>query len=394
MMLYNKKRYLKAATLLLAFSIPISSFLNARILVVCLVLALLNLNISRLKLSLFSDILVYLIVLICGVFYSAEWQTGLRVLETNFSFVAIPLIIVGFNSTTDNGLNELIYSFVAGLFVACVIVLVHATVNYFLLGGVSNFFFYQLTDVLNSHPTYLAYYLIFAITYGLCILYYNLTTFKHGIIISLIFFFFIVLMLTGGRTAFISASFVFAFFILKFLVDYKNSFAKRTFVVVILMLLCLFIVNGIEQEGRNVILDDSWERYVLWESALQAVPDIVFGVGTGDYRETMNAYYITHNLTFFAKESYNSHNQFIQILLTNGIFGLVAVLILICRPIFLAVKHHHVLGVLVFFPFLLYGMTEVFLGRYQGVVFFALLHQVFVSYYLSLKSEISALKDP
>jgi hypothetical protein len=36
------------------------------------------------------------------------------------------------------------------------------------------------------------------------------------------------------------------------------------------------------------------------------------------------------------------------------------------------------------FPFVIYGMTEVFLGRYQGVVFFVLCHQIVVGqYYLS-----------
>ena len=48
------------------------------------------------------------------------------------------------------------------------------------------------------------------------------------------------------------------------------------------------------------------------------------------------------------------------------------------RPLYLAVKNKNILAILCMFPFLIYGMTEVFLGRYQGVVFFALLHQVFI----------------
>ena len=45
----------------------------------------------------------------------------------------------------------------------------------------------------------------------------------------------------------------------------------------------------------------------------------------------------------------------------------------------LSFKNNNSFGVLVFFPFLIYGVTEVFLGRYQGVIFFALLHQVFIN---------------
>jgi hypothetical protein len=56
---------------------------------------------------------------------------------------------------------------------------------------------------------------------------------------------------------------------------------------------------------------------------------------------------------------------------------------MIVRPIYLSVRNRNILGTLIFFPFLIYGMTEVFLGRYQGVVFFALLHQLFMALYHS-----------
>lgn len=156
----------------------------------------------------------------------------------------------------------------------------------------------------------------------------------------------------------------------------------------------MFIINATEQEDRGMVLNDSWDRLVLWESAMKANPDLIFGVGTGD-KALLNNYYTSHGLEKFAKENYNSHNQFIQILFTNGVLGLLALLILIARPIYLSIRHQDVLGTLVFFPFLIYGVTEVFLGRYQGIVFFALLHQVFISYYYSLRKgqEVASLKD-
>jgi len=142
-----------------------------------------------------------------------------------------------------------------------------------------------------------------------------------------------------------------------------------------------FVLNTINLEEKN----DYWERFVLWESALDATPDIIFGVGTGDYKKVLYEYYVSHKLYEFADSGFNSHNQFIEIFFTNGLVGVVALIIMLGRPLYLSVRNQNILGTLTFFSFFIYGMTEVFLGRYQGVVFFALLHQSFVTYYLSHK---------
>jgi len=143
----------------------------------------------------------------------------------------------------------------------------------------------------------------------------------------------------------------------------------------------MFIFNTINLKEKN----DYWERFVLWESALNATPDIIFGVGTGDYKKVLYEYYVSHKLYEFADSGFNSHNQFIEIFFTNGLVGVVALIIMLGRPLYLSVRNQNILGTLTFFSFFIYGMTEVFLGRYQGVVFFALLHQSFVTYYLSHK---------
>jgi O-antigen ligase len=150
----------------------------------------------------------------------------------------------------------------------------------------------------------------------------------------------------------------------------------------------MFVFNSINLREKN----DYWERLVLWESALKATPDIIWGVGTGDYKKILNEYYVSHDLLKFADSSFNSHNQFIEVLFSNGLVGVFSLLLLVGRPIYQSVRNQNLLGSLTFFPFIIYGMTEVFLGRYQGVVFFALLHQAFMTYYLSHKPAFS-LKD-
>jgi O-antigen ligase len=158
------------------------------------------------------------------------------------------------------------------------------------------------------------------------------------------------------------------------------------------MLGCIFLVS-VEEGSQREEMNDSWDRFILWRSAIQANSDYLTGVGTGDYKIVLNEFFREHNQEMFARESFNSHNQFIQIFFSNGFFGLAALTLMLLRPLYLAFKHNDQMGILILFPFLIYGMTEVFLGRYQGVVFYALLHQIFISFYLSSKQSFNNPTD-
>jgi O-antigen ligase len=147
------------------------------------------------------------------------------------------------------------------------------------------------------------------------------------------------------------------------------------------MLVCMLLASAYSDRYSNMLQNDSWERFDLWKSAVQANSNVVFGVGTGDYKTELNDYYHEHGMTEFEEGNFNAHNQFVQIYFSNGLLGLLAVIILFGRPLYKSVKRHNAMGVLVFFSFIIYGMTEVFLGRFQGVVFYALMHQLFMSYY-------------
>jgi O-antigen ligase len=211
------------------------------------------------------------------------------------------------------------------------------------------------------------------------------STLHPAIVSAAIAFFFLMLMLTGGQTAFMSLLLVSSFFILRFILEEKTGYRKLTATLVSVMIICMFLISARDHGMREDILNDSWDRLELWKSAFLANPDALFGVGTGDYKIILNEYYQAHGMERFAKDSYNSHNQFIQVYFSNGILGLITVIVLMCRPLYLSVKNDYSFGILVFFPFIIYGMTEVFLGRYQGIIFFALLHQLFIRYYGSVK---------
>ncbi|HZY80873.1 MAG TPA: O-antigen ligase family protein [Cyclobacteriaceae bacterium] len=382
--------YVYACFLVFVFTIPISTFVSTRLLFVALVLSFFlkwdGNFINRLVRNSW-EIFFYLIVLAFGILYSEDKSLAGRVLETSFSLAAIPLVVAKFGDVERSKIRNIIYAFTLGVVVAGLVCLVNATIRYYQTSDRTVFVFNELTDIIGSHPTYLAYYIIFVLTVWLYWLYDNEAPMGRFRWLPLCVFLFGLLILTGGHTAYISLLLIFSFFILKTITEAITKDKVTLASTIVLMLVAMFIVNSLDYWGNQAVLrNDYWERSSLWEAAIRANWSPLFGVGTGDYNLVLNKYYMTHGLEKFALESLNSHNQFIQIYLSNGLLGVVAMIILLGRPLITAVGTQQSLVKLAFFPFVIYGMNEVFLGRYQGVVFFALLHQIIACYNATVMS--------
>jgi|GEM_PF-637788 O-antigen ligase len=384
---------------LFCFTMPLSQFLNARLLLIFVIVSFF-LSGCRLAFKDFIvqswDLLLFFLILIIGLVFSTDIELGLRQLETSLSLVGVPLLIYNLGYFSKGRLANAFYAFASGAFTASVICLVNATISFSKNGQWSVFFFNNFTEVIDSHPTYFAYYLIFVITYGLYLLYYDLPKRWILLTVSLIAFFFTILLLTGGQTVFISILFIFSFFVSKYLLEQKTKRTSFAIALVLILLGCMFSIVLFFQtsaEFRSLSnQNDYWERMALWKSAIAANTNSLFGVGTGDYNLVLNEYYRGHEMNHFAEENFNSHNQFIQMYFSNGLVGLFSLLLVLGRPLYISVTQRNLLGILLYFPFLMYGVTEVFLGRYQGVVFLALVHQILVSQRPDTSAAIEPLK--
>ncbi|MCA4895447.1 MAG: O-antigen ligase family protein [Cytophagales bacterium] len=322
-------------------------------------------------------------ILAIGLTYSTDLTLGLRQLETNLSLLGVPLVVYGLGGFSRERMNNTFYAFAAGALVAGLICIINAAVSFTKTGDYQVFFYNQFTQPVDSHPTYFAYYLIFIITFGLYLLYYELPKQFVGPAVVALLFFFVLLLLTGGQTAFISLLLTFAFFISKYTLEEKTRRESLVVALVGTMLLCMVVVTIVFRNNEQFFSvgsqNDYWERMALWKSAIAANTNPLLGVGTGDYNLVLNEYYREHDMNHFAEENFNSHNQFIQMYFSNGLVGLFGLLLVLGRPLYVSVTQRNLLGILLYFPFLMYGVTEVFLGRYQGVVFLALVHQILIS---------------
>ncbi|MBX2962039.1 MAG: O-antigen ligase family protein [Cyclobacteriaceae bacterium] len=321
------------------------------------------------------DLWIFFGILLVGLLWTSNLAQGLRSVETMATLVVVPIALSFVGPDDQKTYKSIIHYFIAGVFLASLICLVASFIAFLRSGDTDVFYYYSFTEIINSHPTYHAYYIIFSLTILLDTI-FNGTSKLYSLLIGFgVLFLFVILILTSGQTSFAGLLLVFSYFILKSILEPLN--ARRWLVVLLIsvMTISLMIIytnyyyNNISNDG------DYWERINLWRAGIMTNTNPWIGVGTGDYLDALNSYYLKNGLDKFAEENYNAHNQFIHTFLTHGILGLLTLLIIWIRPLYTASKNYFVLGLLLFFPLIVYGFNEVILGRYQGIVFISFLHQ-------------------
>ena len=129
------------------FTLPLSSFLNARLLFVTVVTSLFLL-VQKFSFKIFLlkswDLFLFFLILIMGLVYSTDIELGLRQLETSLSLIGVPLMVFGVNGFSKNKMAMAFYAFAAGAFIASIVCLINSLVLFSQTGQWSVFFFQQL----------------------------------------------------------------------------------------------------------------------------------------------------------------------------------------------------------------------------------------------------------
>jgi len=108
---------------------------------------------------------------------------------------------------------------------------------------------------------------------------------------------------------------------------------------------------------------------------------MLFGVGTGDVRESMIRQSKADNLQFQEAWIGQPHNQFLNFLATFGLFGFCWIIFALVYPLFLEKKQN----ILLFSMFLILYMISMFsfdmFDAHVGISFFAFFYSLFLYYW-------------
>ncbi len=119
--------------------------------------------------------------------------------------------------------------------------------------------------------------------------------------------------------------------------------------------------------------DTSDARYLIFGSSMKAISENgAFGVGLGDKNDVLDEVYEETGDEHAVEAQYNSHNIYLDSMLTMGVPGLVLLLALLGVPAFMAWRRRDFIAMSLLFSFAFSGLFEALLNRQMGIMFLGL----------------------
>ena len=244
----------------------------------------------------------------------------------------------------------------------------------------------------NSHHAYTALYLTFVYLLIFNHLLHNQQNMKkkhviwlYGVELLLIVGVFC-LYSRAGTLAFLFLQMIWCFYAIHLNRPHWKSILAITAIVfgLIAAMIIAFPTNRFTQEAISMRHKDDSDkpldpRLIIWQAAWDAsVKNLPWGVGTGDGSEIVMEQYHENGYWMERTCPLNAHNQFLSALLTNGIPGIILILLYFSVPLALAIKHRDMMLLSLFVLMLLNCLVECMFERRAGVDFFAIMIPLFL----------------
>lgn len=377
---------------LFTFTLPFSiKFSNILLVALSVLLIFRKSFISDLKGGLSNHIFISFSGLFLIYFVSWLWSQNSKTagftLEKHLGLILIPLILIPSKAFfTKNMISKILSYFIAGISAALLWISFNILNAYKDTSGkldIFHFFRERVVDYVQLHPTYLAMYMVFAISILVSLIIFQDK--REYIIFRLLLISFMLgfILLSGARMPLIALGAVLIYFLFKWF--YTSNFpVSYLFIGLASIGILLFgafktpIVQqrinelkytrlapptGIHFNSVNLrvaqfncsreILNDNW----LW------------GVGLGDVQDALNDCYKSHGWSpALYERNYNAHNQYFQTFLTAGILGIF--LLAGCFITLFASNPRNSIMVSLIIIFSMCCLTESMLEKNKGIIFF------------------------
>ena len=325
-------------------------------------------------------------------------------LITKITLFLIPiLILIGFQSNKIN-LSRILKFFIYGTLSSCLFCLINAVISYYFLKNDTAFTYKSLS--LFHHPSYFAMYLNFVI--GIIylnnlkpIMNFKISTNLSLIIVSFLSFF---VLFTSSRTGWITNILVHLFFISCML--YKKKINKKAiiyFLVLMVSFSTVIYTNKTIQSRFNEIITYTFQkidqknvrsstsaRKKIWSTSFKLIKEKwITGYGTGLSKKVLHEQFKKDGYDYLFKKNYNSHNQYLQVFLDQGIFGFLLLVFFTFGVLYLSLKQKDFIYALFLVVMILNFMTESILETQSGVIFFAFFNTIFFFQWFNKKYLVS-----
>lgn len=286
--------------------------------------------------------------------------------------------------------DVLLALFSAGVVVYLITLFVHGIYKTVTTGD--SIYMYNFYFCYNNHHSYVALYLDFVYILIFNYLLHNQHKMK---IIRIILLYVIEIILIAGVFCVYSRAGIISFLCLQLVWGIYAIYLKRSRWKIILGTLLLIIglssvfvitspTNRFTYNSINLkLIDDGKKepdlRLIIWQTAWDAIVEsLPWGTGTGDGNYEIMEHYRGNGQLAEDPSACNAHNQFLSVLLSNGVPGLVIILLYFYTPLALAIKHRDMMLLSIFLLMLINCFVECMFERRAGVDFFAIMIPLFI----------------
>lgn len=356
-------------------------------------------KIQNIRLNDYPTLLFILFILfyfwqLAGIIYSDNTKLGWNIFFSRLSLFLFPFVLVIPGKKVLRNIKLLLKLFAGSttLFILCCFVYAfyksisfqngifiynpHPPEEYW-----TSYFFGSYFSI-NQHPSYLVMYVIISVFIAfeswfdknLKLLVRVLWLLTSFLLLSSIYF-------LSSRSGILSAVLLVPiYFFYKLKLKGKGLIIALSIFVILFALFSVIRTNERVKIGIDSISNGSFKqnaikdkRIIIWHSALRIIRNnLIFGVGIGDVKtELLKEYHRVGDQELINK-IYNVHNQFLEVLLEDGIIGLSFFLtILGCMGISIFDEKNLLYG-LFLMMMIVFFMFETVLYRLAGISFFSL----------------------
>ena len=331
---------------------------------------------------------------IVGLLYAENLNMGLERIFKRLYFLLFPLVLFYPGEKILKNIN-LIFK----VFAICTLVFVFYCIGNALHNSISiiagkcvfnphpvdyNYenYFYGSRLSFPLHPSYLSMYIVISILISLESLFDSaLKSVTKMFFFLMILIFLVALYLLSSRAGLLAAIVVLPLY---FLYKLSQRFSKWIIFSLFIALILIFLriawtndrlnynTDGVTKSQPTEILKND-VRSNIWKSALIIVKhNLVAGVGTGDATDELKREYLAQGNVDGYYDNLNAHNQFLEVLLENGLIGLLIFMSIFGYMFYLSISQRNLILGLFLIVMIIMFMFETMLNRLAGISFFAL----------------------
>jgi O-antigen ligase len=316
-------------------------------------------------------------------------------LEVKLSLLVFPLLFstIDFSAFKKDFYSKLLKAFVVGCLLSTLFLTNSAVLNYFKQGD-SNLLYYTFLSQMH-HPSYLAMYVSFAIAIVISKLIVNnpkvLSKWFFGVVLILVFQVFIVML--SSKAGIIGLVIIYILAVLFSIFLGKKTLVRASMLSVVLIITFFITLMSFPYAGNrlssakevvasseaiNVNAEEGTAaRLLIWETSLEIIKEnFLFGVGTGDVKQSLMEKYEERGITKAFKDHLNSHDQYLQTFIAIGVLGFLALLAGLFLPAMMAIRNKNMLYVLFIALISFHLLVESMFERQAGVVFYGFINVV------------------